>query len=71
MDRIGKKQRCAENVKGDEIEKLVSLIESSKEILFWTFSMSLTKEKKDQGWLKIVEKVGAISGINRSVENIS
>ena len=34
MDGIRKKQRCAENFKGDEIEKLVSLIESSKEILF-------------------------------------
>ena len=34
MDGIGKKQRCAEDLKGDEIEKLVSLIESSKEILF-------------------------------------
>ena len=44
MDGIGKKQRCAENFKGDEIEKLVSLIEN----LFVKFSMSLTKEMKDQ-----------------------
>ena len=48
MDVIGKKQRSAENSKVDEIEKLVSLVESSKEILYGKFSMSLAKEKKDQ-----------------------
>ena len=70
MDVIGKKQRSAENSKADEIEKLVSLVESSKEILYGKFSMSLTKEKKDQEWLKIAEKVSTVSGISRNVENV-
>ena len=70
MDVIGKKQRSAENSKVDEIEKLVSLVESSKEILYGKFSMSLTKEKKDQEWLKIAEKVSTVSGISRNVENV-
>ena len=70
MDGIGKKQRRAENFKADEIEKLVSLVESSKEILYGKFSMSLTKEKKDQEWLKIAEKVSTVSGISRNVENV-
>ncbi|CAL8292140.1 unnamed protein product [Arctogadus glacialis] len=70
MDGIGKKQRRAENVKADEIEKLVSLVESSKEILYGKFSMSLTKEKKNQEWLKIAEKVSTVSGISRNVENV-
>ena len=70
MDGIGKIQRRAENFKADEIEKLVSLVESSKEILYGKFSMSLTKEKKDQEWLKIAEKVSTVSGISRNVENV-
>ena len=70
MDVIGKKQRSAENSKVDEIEKLVSLVESSKEILHGKFFLSLTKENKDQEWLKIAEKVSTVSGISRNVENV-
>ena len=39
--------------------------------IVWEVFYESTKEKKDQECLKIVEKVSAVSGINRSVENIS
>jgi len=58
------------NFTTEEVEVLLTCVESRQQILFGSFSSGLSAVVKDKNWEEVAESVSAVSGVKRSVGKV-